>query len=90
MPPLGALLGNIDFSNLFLVIQEGDPKAPYNTIDAARDVGAVTINYGLFANTVISFHVVSLAVFMLVRGINRLRREEQLNEPSSPTEKSCP
>lgn len=90
MPPLGALLGNIDFSNLFFVVQKGSPEGPYQTLSAAQQAGAVTINYGVFANNVISFLVVSFAVFLMVRGINRIRREEQLNEPSSPTEKSCP
>ncbi len=89
MPPLGALLGNIDFTNLFFIVKEGDPVGPYQTLAAAQAAGAVTINYGLFANTVISFLVVSFAVFLLVRGINRLRRQEQMNEPSSPSEKSC-
>jgi large conductance mechanosensitive channel len=90
MPPLGALLGNIDFTNLFVVILEGNPEGPYQTLGSAQSAGAVTINYGLFANTVISFLVVSFAVFMLVRGINRLRREEKAGEPASPSEKSCP
>lgn len=90
MPPLGVLMGNIDFTNFFLVVKAGAADGPYASLKAAQDAGAVTINYGMFANAVINFLVVAFAVFLLVRGINRLRREEQTAEPTSPSEKACP
>lgn len=89
MPPIGLILGGVDFSDLYITLRAGTPAGPYDTLAAAREAGAVTINYGVFLNNVISFLVVSAAVFILVRGINRLRREEQV-APASPTEKACP
>ena len=75
MPPIGVLLGNVDFSNLFVVIKQGAVAGPYLTVDAAQKAGAVTINYGLFINTIITFLIVAFAVFLLVRAINRLKAE---------------
>jgi large conductance mechanosensitive channel len=89
MPPIGMLLGNVDFTDLFVVLRPGEAVAgPYDTIEAAREAGAVTLNYGLFANTVITFLIVAFAVFLLVRQVNRLRRKEQV-APAAPTDKSC-
>ncbi len=90
MPPLGVLVGNIDFTNFFIVVKEGTTAGPYPSLKAAQDAGAVTVNYGLFTNTVVNFLVVSIAVFLLVRAINRLRRDELTSEPASPSEKACP
>ncbi len=81
MPPIGLLLGGVDFSDLFLVLK-GD--GPYATVADAAEDGAVTINYGLFANNVISFLIVAFAVFLLVKGVNRLRRQ-QIDAPTPPT-----
>lgn len=90
MPPIGLLLGNIDFSNLFVVLKEGAKGAgPYASLAEAKAAGAVTINYGFFINTVISFLIVAFSVFVLIRGINRLRRQEQASPPA-PTTKECP
>jgi large conductance mechanosensitive channel len=90
MPPIGVLLGGVSFDDLFLVIREGTAAAgPYATLEEARTAGAATINYGLFINTLVSFLLVAMAVFMLVRGINRLRRQEQV-EPEAPTDRPCP
>jgi large conductance mechanosensitive channel len=89
MPPLGLLLGRVDFSNLFLTLLEGKTPGPYVTLAAAQSAGAVTLNYGIFLNTVISFIIVALAVFMLVRTINRLKRGEPVEEPTATT-KACP
>src|SRR5688572_16358818 len=75
MPPIGMLLGNVDFTNLFVVLKPGAVAGPYLTIDAAQKAGAVTFNYGLFINTVITFLIVAFAVFLLVRAINRLKEE---------------
>jgi len=89
MPPLGLLLGGVDFSNFFLVLKEGAAApAPYASLAAAREAGAVTLNYGLFFNTILTFLVVSFAVFLLVRQVNRLRRQEEA-APPAPTEKAC-
>lgn len=89
MPPIGLLLGGVSFDNFFLVLQEGTTAAPYLTLEEARAAGAVTVNYGLFINQIVSFLIVAMAVFILVRAINRLRREEQV-APEAPTDKPCP
>ncbi len=89
MPPIGLLLGGVDFTDLFLTLKEGDPAGPYATIASAQEAGAVTIGYGIFINAVISFLVVALAVFFLIRGINRMKREE-VAPPEEPATKECP
>jgi len=89
MPPIGLLLGDVDFSNLFLVLKGGAVAGPYASLADAQAAGAVTVNYGLFVNTVISFVIVALAVFLLIRGINRLQRPEEA-PPAEPTTKECP
>ncbi|MDX1571289.1 MAG: large-conductance mechanosensitive channel protein MscL [Xanthomonadales bacterium] len=89
MPPIGLLLGGVDFSDLFLVLKAGETAGPYATLDAAREAGAVTLNYGVFLNSVISFVIVAFAVFLLIKGINNARREEDA-PPAEPTEKNCP
>ncbi|MGH9158859.1 MAG: large-conductance mechanosensitive channel protein MscL [Vicinamibacteraceae bacterium] len=86
MPILGLVTGGADFTNLFIVLREGTaPAASYDTLQAAQAAGAVTVNYGLFINAVITFVFVAFAVFLLVRGMNRLRRQET----AEPTTKSC-
>lgn len=87
MPPVGLLLGQVDFSDLFVVLREGATAAPYASLAAAREAGAVTVNYGLFVNSVISFVIVALAVFMLIRNLNRLQRTQA---PAAPSTKDCP
>jgi len=89
MPPIGLLIGNVDFSELFVTLREGATGGPYPTIAAAKEAGAVTLNVGLFINSIISFLIVGFAVFMLVKAVNRLRREEPA-APAAPTEKPCP
>ena len=73
MPPIGLLLGKVDFANLFFVMKEGSAAGPYLSVEAAQKAGAVTFNYGIFINTIISFAIVAFAVFMLIRAINRLQ-----------------
>lgn len=90
MPPLGLLLGGVDFSQFFLVLKEGTVAGPYATLAAAQEAGAVTLNYGVFANTVLSFLIVAFAVFMLIRYINKLKRPDEEPEPAVPTVKKCP
>jgi len=89
MPPIGLLLGNVDFSSLFVVLREGTAAGPYATPAIAKAAGAVTLNYGLFINTVISFIIVAFAVFMMIRTINRLKREQPA-PAAAPTTKDCP
>jgi len=89
MPPIGLLLGNVDFSNLFVVLKQGAMAGPYASLADAQAAGAVTINYGAFINTVISFIIVAFAVFLLIRSINKLKRKKE--EPAAElTTKTCP
>ena len=83
MPPIGMLMGGVDFSNLFVVIKEGATAAPYATVEAAANAGAVTVNYGLFINNIISFLVVSLAIFFVIKAVNKAKRAE-VEAPAGP------
>ena len=89
MPPIGLLLGEVDFSNLFITLSAGDAAGPYLSIAEAQAAGAVTLNYGLFINTIITFLIVAFAVFLLIRSVNRLQKVEKAAE-SEPTTKACP
>jgi large conductance mechanosensitive channel len=89
MPPIGMLLGGIAFENFFAVLRQGETAGPYLTLEDARAAGAVTINYGVFIMAVISFLIVALAVFFLIRAINQLKRQEQV-APEAPTDRPCP
>jgi len=82
MPPIGLLLGRVDFSNLFLVLREGAQAGPYATLDAASKAGAVTLNVGLFVNTLISFLIVAWAIFMVIKAMNRLKRQQEAPPPA--------
>ena len=89
MPPIGLLLGGVDFANLFMVVNQGTPAGPYTALADAQAAGAVTINYGLFINSIVSFLIVALAVFFVIKSINSMKREEE--EPAAePTTKECP
>ena len=85
MPPIGLLVGGLDFSNLFISLS----GAPYPSLAAAKEAGAPTINYGVFLNNVLNFLIVAFAVFLLVRQIKRLKRETPV-PPPAPTETPCP
>jgi len=90
MPPIGLMLGGVDFANLFMVVKEGaELAAPYATLAAAQEAGAVTVNYGTFINTIISFLVVAFAVFLVVKRVNAMKKEEEA-PPAEPTDKDCP
>jgi large conductance mechanosensitive channel len=89
MPPIGLILGNVDFSGMFIVLKEGKVAGPYETIAAAKTAGAVTLNYGLFINTIISFLIIAFSVFIVIRNINKLKRQEEA-PPAVPTTKECP
>jgi large conductance mechanosensitive channel len=76
MPPIGFLLGNVDFSNLFVVIKEGSIPGPYNTLAAANQAGAVLLKYGAFINTIVSFLIVAFSVFLVIKQLNRFKKAE--------------
>jgi len=86
MPPIGLLLGKVDFANLFWALDGGD----YASLAAAQEAGAPTLNYGLFINTIISFLIIAWVVFLLVKQLNRLKAKPQPVEPEAPTTKTCP
>ena len=91
MPPIGLLLGNVDFSQLFIVLKEGATAVgPYLTLADAQAAGAVTLNYGTFINTIISFLIVAFAIFILIKNVNRMKREEPAAPAAAPTTKECP
>jgi large conductance mechanosensitive channel len=89
MPPIGLLLGKVDFSNLFIVLKDGATAGPYASLAEAQKAGAVSVNYGIFVNAVVKFVITAFAVFLLVRGINKLRQKEEA-APPPPTTKECP
>ncbi len=89
MPPIGLLLGNVDFTNMFVVLKGGATPGPYPSLADAQAAGAVSINYGVFINTIISFLIVAFAVFLIIRWINSLKRTEEAPAPE-PTTKECP
>jgi len=83
MPPIGLLLGNVDFSNIFTVIKEGKVAGPYASIAAAKAAGAVTVNPGVFINTIISFLIVAFSVFLVIKNVNRVKKEPPAPDPST-------
>lgn len=85
MPPIGKLMGNVDFSSLFINL--GDMQ--YQTLAAAQEAGAPTINYGTFINTVLDFLIVAFAIFMVIKGMNSLKKAEE-EVPAAPNTKECP
>jgi large conductance mechanosensitive channel len=90
MPPIGLLLGNVDFANIFAVLKAGDPAGPYDTLAKAQAAGAVTMNFGLFINTLIAFLITAFAIFLVIKGANALQREKAPAPPPAPTTKQCP
>jgi large conductance mechanosensitive channel len=83
MPPIAMLMGKVDFTNVYFLLAEGKTPAPYATLDAAQKAGAVTLNYGVFLNVLISFIIVTFAVFLVIKGLNKLKREEAV-APAAP------
>jgi large conductance mechanosensitive channel len=79
MPPIGKMMGNVDFTNLFVNLSEG----AYETLDVAKEAGAVTINYGVWLNTVIDFVIVAFVIFLLIRQVNRFKKKEEA-APAAP------
>ncbi|NNC77240.1 MAG: large conductance mechanosensitive channel protein MscL [Woeseiaceae bacterium] len=83
MPPIGKMMGNVDFSNLFVNL--GDTA--YESLAAAQEAGAPTINYGVFLNTVLDFVIVAFAIFMVIRGLNKMKKQEE-EKPAEPPKPS--
>ena len=91
MPPFGWLLGGVDFENFYLTVKAGTPPGPYPSLADAQAAGAVTMNYGIFINAIISFLIVAAAMFVLIRAINRLQAsDKEAQEEQAPTTKDCP
>ena len=91
MPPIGLALGKIDFANLIVVLKQGSPVGPYDSLAAAQAAGAVTINYGFFINTIITFLIIALVVFFfIVRPIAKMQARKKVEAPTALTTKDCP
>lgn len=91
MPPLGMLIGGVDFSNIFVVLREGAAAGPYVSLAAAKEAGAVVISIGIFIQTVLNFLIIAFAVFMMLKSINHLKERGQTPEPAAaPTTRECP
>jgi len=88
MPPIGLLLGNVDFSNLYIILREGATAGPFASLVEAKKAGAVTISYGAFINTIINFLILAFVIFLFIRNINKLKRKE-VAAPAVPTTKEC-
>lgn len=86
MPPIGMLLGKVDFSNLFISLD----GTTYDSLTAAQEAGAATINYGLFIMAIVNFLIVALVLFLIIRQVNRMRAAEEEEAPAPPTTKECP
>lgn len=88
MPAVGAMTGGVDFSNMFYVLKEGAEGVSYATVAAAKEAGAVTINYGLFINSILTFAIVAFALFMVIKGMNAAKAEEEKAEeaPAEPSD----
>jgi large conductance mechanosensitive channel len=89
MPPIGMLLGNVDFSNIFLVLKEGTVAPPYASLDAAKEVGAIVISWGVFFNTLINFVIIAFVLFLIIRNMNKMKKKEEA-PAAAPTTKECP
>jgi len=86
MPIVGLLTGGVDFSNMFAVLKAGATAGPYATLDIAQKAGAVTFNYGVFINTIISFIIIAFAIFMVVKAYNKAKKAEPPPAPPAPPE----
>jgi len=90
MPPLGLMLGGLDFSSLFIVLKEGATPGPYATPVLAKSAGAVTLNYGLFVNSMVSFFIIAFAVYWVVKAYNKAADKLLPKEEAVATTKECP
>ena len=90
MPPIGLLMGGVDFANMFTVLKDGaEGLGTYATVAEAQAAGAVTLNYGMFINTVISFLIIAMAIFMVVKSMNNMKKKEAEAPAAAPTTKEC-
>jgi len=89
MPPIGLLLGKVDFANLYVLLTAGQTAGPYASLAAAQQAGAVTLNYGAFINKIISFIIVAFSLFLMIRSMNRMKRKAEA-PAAAPTTKECP
>jgi large conductance mechanosensitive channel len=87
MPPIGLAMGGVDFADKYILLKEGAAAAPYASLAAAKEAGAVTLNYGLFINSIITFLIVALAIFMVIRAVNRMYKRPA---EATPDTKPCP
>jgi large conductance mechanosensitive channel len=90
MPPIGLLLGDVDFAELFLVLQRGPVPGPYETLQQAKDAGAVTWRYGLFINAIINLLIVAFALFVVIKMAKRMEKRKAEAPAAAPTTKTCP
>ncbi len=90
MPPIGLVLGNVDFANLFAVLKQGTSPGPYASLVDAQTAGAVTINYGVFINTLVSFLIVAVVLFFLIRAFMHARSRLETKKEAAPITKECP
>ena len=88
MPPIGMALGGVDFAEFYKVLEPGDPAGPYATLAAAKKAGTVTMNWSIFINSLISFTIVALALFFVIKGFNKMKAEEEA-APEAPPEPSA-
>lgn len=86
MPPIGVLLGGVDFTEIYINLS----GSSYESLAAAKEAGAATINFGVFINTVLNFLIVAFAIFLLIRNVNRLKRKEEAAPAPAPTTRDCP
>jgi len=85
MPPIGMALGGVDFSEFYAILQQGSPAGPYATLAAAQEAGAVTVNWGIFVNSLISFLIVAFALFLVVKSFNKMKAQQE-EAPAAPPE----
>lgn len=93
MPPIGLIIGNVDFKDLFVILRDGNTPGPYPTLAAAKSAGAVTFNYGMFINNLVAFLIVAFSVFMLVKTLRYIEKLEIIKgreEKIEPALKKCP
>lgn len=89
MPPIGLALGNVSFNDMFLTLKEGAAAGPYATLEAAKEAGAVTVNLGLFFDAILNFIIIAFAIFMVIRAMNKMKKQEPA-PVAAPTTKECP
>ena len=83
MPPIGMILGKVDFANLFIILKEGKIAGPYASLASAQEAGAVTVNYGVFANTIVNFIIVAFALFLIIRVVNKNKSSRRNSAPKT-------